>query len=116
MTWQKISLREHPTTTNPTPEDENPFENEDIKDDSAITVDELSSGMRAVAEQSLLDSDVVILPDGHMELSVDQDLEPQVKDVTKMSIEEILAEVEASGRGKRHRIKSHRYDDSYEGH
>ena len=108
--WAKISLRENPMTTGP--EEDNLFEHEDIEDDSTITVNELSSG---ISEQHQMNTEVVMVPDGHMELSLDQNPEP--RDVMKMSIAEIIAEVESSGRGRRRRTKSRRYDDdNYEAH
>jgi hypothetical protein len=54
-----------------------------------------------------------LLRAGHMELAEDS---VQPRDVSKMTIDEILAEVENSGRGKQHRYKSGRYGVDWESH
>jgi hypothetical protein len=94
-------------------EEESPFENE-VEDDSALTVGELAAGIAAGTDGALADH-LVIASDGHMELAVDTDTGVvEERDATKMTIDEILAEVEALGRGKRRRIKSKRYDNDFE--
>jgi hypothetical protein len=92
-------------------DEECPFE-DDLEDDSALTVPELLAGMRAAMEGSSIDPGVAVAPEGHLELAEDADIRP--RDATKMTIEEILNEVDVSGRGKRRRFKRHRYEDAFE--
>jgi hypothetical protein len=117
--WSKICLCEKThaagvaTATNL---EENPFEGEgEMDDDSAITVSELVAGIVSTANGSGLADHIVVAPEGHMELAEYVMVEEQ-RDATKMSIEDILKEVETSGRGKRALVKSRRYGDDYKGH
>jgi hypothetical protein len=71
----------------------------------------------AAADGSSISNHITIAPEGHLELVEDADeVVGEPRDATTMSIDEILEEVEAYGRGKRRQIKSRRYEDDFEGH
>jgi hypothetical protein len=85
-------------------EEECPFEDE-LEDDSALTVSDLVAAIYAAATGSVIDLSLAIAPEGHVELAEDADVGgAQLRDGAETSLEEILREVEISGRGKRRRI------------
>ena len=110
--WSKISLRGNANDTEAeegNPDEESPFQ-EVPEDDSAITVAELVTWLAPCADQQVVGEHIVTAPEGHLGLAEDVDKGP--RDVSKMSIAEILAEVEDCGRGKRRRFKTKCADGS----
>lgn len=104
-------------------EDEDPFANShDFDDDCAVTVPELVQSIVANIEGLALTSHLVIAPEGHVTLLDDQEVKPDKPEATPelsvLSVDDVIKVVQdqGSGRGKRRRIKSSRYDKDFEGH
>ena len=122
--WSKICLREKDGVDADEEDDgcgderneqECPFE-DDVDDDSAISVPELVANMAALRNGTSVDKNIHHASEGHLELVEDS---PEFRDIQKMTMDEIIAEVEASadyGRGKRHRHQSRRYEGQWEAH
>ena len=116
--WSKICLRSKLDTR---PDDDTKaldedLIQEDIDDDSALTVPELIQSIAAQVEGSKLASHLLIAPQGHVRLANDADekAEDTQGEAPRLNVSEIIEELQL-GKGKRCRTRSHRYDD-FESH
>jgi hypothetical protein len=112
--WSKINIRKDTEAVDNAGEEESPFEAE-IEDDSAITVPELVASLPLIANGSKLVGNIAVTPEGQIELADDvSGGNGEYRDVTAMTMTEIIGEVEAYGRGKRVCVKRRRYEDAFE--
>jgi hypothetical protein len=103
--WSKINIRKDTEAADNAGEEESPFKAE-IEDDSAITVPELVASLPLIANGSKLVGNIAVTPEGQIELADDvSGGNGECRDVTAMTMTEIIGEVEAYGRGKRVRVK-----------
>lgn len=127
--WSKICRRTtYDSSTNETKddqamEDEDPFaDSHDFDDDCVVTVSELVQSIAANIEGLALTSHLVVAPEGHVTLLDDQEVKTDRPEATPelgvLSIDDVIKAVQdqGTGRGKRRRIKSSRYDKDFEGH